>query len=143
MDRSQLQTRRVHMSLLGLSVGGLGSLAVRKITQYTRVYPNSCHGSNLPSKRAEEWPPVALIFRLHLCWESQRSRPLHPGFLCWAANQNKDHFPRLRPLALKIAQFLLYLRLATVLDLSSPPLNLHSLQFVEVGGWENRPPQIA
>ena len=142
VGRSQLQTRRVHMSLLGLSVEGLESLAVKRITPYTRAFPNSCHGSSLRSKRTEEWPRVASISQLHQSSEFHRNHPRLLGFLCLAVKQKRDQLPPLRPLALKIARSHHCPSPAMVLDLSSPPLTLHNLPFVEGGGWENQTPQI-
>ena len=130
------------MSLLGLSVEGLESLAVKRITPYTRAFLNSYHGSNLRSRRTEEWPRVASISQLHQSSGFHRNHPRPLGFLCLAVKQKRDQLPLLRPLALKTARSHRCLNLVMVLDLSSPPLTLHNLPFVEVGGWENQTPQI-
>ena len=75
--------------------------------------------------------------------ENHWSLPLRLVFWCLAANQKKDNLLPSRPLALKTAQFPLFLRLVMVLDPSSLPPSRHSWLFVGGGGWENQPPQIA
>ena len=75
--------------------------------------------------------------------EHHWSLPLHLVFSSLVVNRWKDNFLPSRPLDLKTVRFPLSLRLAMVLDPSSPPPSRHSWPYVEGGGWENQSPQIA
>ena len=130
------------MFLLGSSAKGLERVAASRTTPSSPASLLSCLGLSLPSRRTEEWPRVASISQLHQSSGFHRNRPLLLGFLCLAVKQKRDQLPPLRPLALKTARSHRCLNLVMVLDLSSPPLTLHNLPFVEGGGWENQTPQI-
>ena len=71
------------------------------------------------------------------------SPPLRPVFSYLAVNQQKDNLLPSKPLALKTAQFHLFLKTVTILDPSSQLPNRNSWLFVGGGGWENQTPQIA
>ena len=79
----------------------------------------------------------------HYIQEPHRSLYLRLVFSFLEVNQQKDNSPPLRLSDLKIAKFLLYQRLVTVLGHSSLPRSHHSLQYVGGGGWENHTPQTA
>ena len=74
--------------------------------------------------------------------EHHWSLNLRLDFSFLEVNQQKDSLLPLRCLALTIAPFPPYLRLAMPLDLSSPPPTHHSLQYAGGGGWENQTQQI-
>ena len=71
------------------------------------------------------------------------SPPLRPVFSYLAVNQQKDNLLPSKHLALKTAQFHLFLKRVTVLDPSSHPPSRHSWLYAGVGGWENQTLQIA
>ena len=75
--------------------------------------------------------------------ENYWSLPLRLDSSFLAVNQQKANSPPSRPLGLKTAQFLRFLRLDMVLDPSSSPPILRSWLYVGGGGWENQTLQIA
>ena len=81
--------------------------------------------------------------KTNIVQENRWSLPLRLDSSFLAVNQQKDNSPPSRPLGLKTAQFLRFLRLDIVLDPSSSPPILRSWLYVGGGGRENQTLQIA